>query len=128
MSYIGQSLTLSLAFTVAAFAGDGPTKKRHNAALESAESAQSGVLWVAPADLESRNLFLGSGGEGRAPHVHRGQDLIGPGALLEWIQSRDPLERALAASPKVSSRWMPGRMTPNCHLQSPFPLNSPWLS
>jgi hypothetical protein len=68
MSYIRQSLTLSLAFAVAAFAGDGPTKKRPNAAAENAESAQSGVLWVAPVDLESRNLFFGSGGQARAPH------------------------------------------------------------
>jgi len=71
MSYIRQSLTLSLAFAVAVCAGDVPTKKRHNAALGNAESAQSGVLWLAPVDLESRNLFWGSGGESRAPHGTR---------------------------------------------------------
>jgi hypothetical protein len=68
MLYIRQTLTLSLAFAVAMCAGDVPTKKRPDAARETAESAQSGILWLAPADLESRNLFWGSGGESRAPH------------------------------------------------------------
>lgn len=68
MSHIRQSLTLSLAFAITVCAGDIPTKKRHKAELETAESAQSGVLWLAPVDLESRNLFWGSGGEARAPH------------------------------------------------------------
>ena len=55
-----------LAFPV--FAGDVTTKKRPVTGSRTAESARSGVLWLDPADISSRDLFYGSGGEKRAPH------------------------------------------------------------
>ncbi len=65
---IKQSLTLSMAFAVIGFAGDAAAKKRPHAVEASAESAGSGIFWLDPADIESRNLFYGSGGEKRAPN------------------------------------------------------------
>jgi hypothetical protein len=126
MSHIRQSLTLSLAFAVAAFAGDGPTKKRHNAALESAESAQSGVLWVAPADLESRNLFFGSGGEGRAPHgtvfTFDGEDMNGSNPKL-YVHADDGVKWKLKlgseARPETAATrfvWAMGYFTTDNYL------------
>ncbi len=95
MSYIRQSLTLSLAFAITVCAGDVPTKKRHKAELETAESAQSGVLWLAPADLESRNLFFGSGGEARAPHgtvfTFDGEDMNGSNPKL-YVRANDDVK------------------------------------
>lgn len=68
MSLTRQALTFSLAFAVVGIAGDVPSKKEHKSGSESAQSAHSGVLWIDPVDIESRNLRYGSGGEKRAPH------------------------------------------------------------
>jgi hypothetical protein len=68
MLFNKQVLTLLCVFAIGAFAADPPAKKGLTASTSKAETAQSGTLWRDPVDLESRDLFLGSGGEKRAPH------------------------------------------------------------
>ncbi len=68
-----QLLTTLLIFAVIAPAGDVPKKKERKDVTDAAESAQSAILWKDPTDLETRDLFYGSGGEKRAP---RGTTLI----------------------------------------------------
>ncbi len=68
MSLKRHPLLLFAFFALPPIAGDSSTKKRPISAADKAESARSGVLWLDPADIESRNLFYGSGGEKRQPH------------------------------------------------------------
>lgn len=104
MSYIKQSLTLSLAFAVVAFAGHAATKKGHNAVTENAESARSGTLWLDPLDLESRNLFWGSGGEARAPHgstfTFDKEDMNGSNPKL-YVHADDQVKWKLKLGPEA---------------------------
>jgi hypothetical protein len=68
MSFIRRTLALSIAIVIPIWAGDGALKKEPKVRSDHANSARSGVLWVAPADIRTRNLFYGSGGERREPH------------------------------------------------------------
>jgi len=56
-----------LIFAAVAPAGDVPKKKERKDVVDAAESSRSGILWKDPTDLETRDLFYGSGGEKRAP-------------------------------------------------------------
>ncbi len=68
MSFIRQTLTLSIAIVLPVWAGDASTKKEPKHIADNAESARPAVMWVAPGDIPALNLFYGSGGERRQPH------------------------------------------------------------
>lgn len=128
MSLIRQALTVSLAFAVAGVAGDVPSKKGHKEAGETAQSAQSGVLWVEPADIESRNLRYGSGGEKRAPHgtefTYEKEDLSGSNPKLvvhdvagvKWKLKVGPEARPETAATRFV--WAAGYFTTDDYLIS----------
>jgi hypothetical protein len=68
MSFIRRILTLSIAISLPIWAGDDGVKKEPTDRAADAESARSGILWAAPVDIQTRNLFYGSGVERSQPH------------------------------------------------------------
>ena len=126
MLLIKQSLTLSLAFSVIGMAGDDTAKKGRSEVRETAESARSGTLWLDPGNLESRNLFYGSGGEGRAPHgtefTFDGEDMNGSNPKL-YVHASDGVKWKLKlgseARPETAATrfvWAVGYFTTDNYL------------
>jgi hypothetical protein len=122
----GHGLTLSLVLMVGAYAADPPAKKELHAAHKTAQSAQSGTLWLDPLDLETRDLFYGSGGEKRAPtgteFTFEKEDMNGTNPKLE-VRAADgtkwKVKVGTEARPETSATrfvWAVGYFTTNDYL------------
>jgi hypothetical protein len=121
-----QLLTMTLVLAATGLAGDGPTKKGAKDASASAESARSGVLWVDPVDMESRNLLYGSGSDRRAPVGHtftyEKEDLSGTNPKLtvhdssgvKWKLKLGPEARPETAATRLV--WAAGYFTTDNYL------------
>jgi hypothetical protein len=126
MSLTRKTLTLIIAVAIPIWAGDRSTKKEPTDARGNAESARSAVMWVSPDDIQTRNLFYGSGGEKRQPHgptfTFEKEDMNGTNPKLDVRDSdgvKWKLKLGTEAQPETTASrfiWAAGYFTTDDYL------------